>query len=163
MARAIRNAIRANRFARIIRTWNPYFYSASGRFAWITRISDSRESPDSRESCESIRANHATKLWTIRGFGGSGRSAFFVRVGGGLEDSRGGLWLKNKSLSQRGFPPCLGASTGQPGWRFGPEKKKDASFLLTVEVFLLTVRLFHLQWGNRKQKRPNPISGRGEP
>ena len=27
----------------------------------ITRISDSRESPDSRESCESIRANHATK------------------------------------------------------------------------------------------------------
>ena len=61
MARAIRNAIRANRFARIIRSWNPYFYSASGRFARITRISDSRESPDSRESCESIRANHATK------------------------------------------------------------------------------------------------------
>ena len=44
MARAIRNAIRANRFARIIRNWNPYFYSVSGRFAWITRISDSRES-----------------------------------------------------------------------------------------------------------------------
>ena len=62
MPRAIRNAIRANRFARIIRNWNPYFYSASGRFARITRISDSRESPDSRESCESIRANHATKL-----------------------------------------------------------------------------------------------------
>ena len=62
MARAIRNAIRANRFARIIRSWNPYFYSASGRFAQITRISDSRESPDSRESCELIRANHATKL-----------------------------------------------------------------------------------------------------
>ena len=41
--------------------------------------------------------------------------------------------------------------------------KKDASFLLTVEVFLLTVRLFYLRWGNRKQKRPNPISGRGEP
>ena len=61
VARAIRNAIHANRFARIIRNWNPYFYSASGRFAWITRISDSRESPDSRESCESIRANHATK------------------------------------------------------------------------------------------------------
>ena len=33
----------------------------SGRFARITRISDSLESPDSRESCESIRANHATK------------------------------------------------------------------------------------------------------
>ena len=33
VARAIRNAIRANRFARIIRNWNPYFYSASGRFA----------------------------------------------------------------------------------------------------------------------------------
>ena len=64
VARAIRNAIRANRFARIIRNWNPYFYSASGRFARITRISDSRESPDSRESCESIRANHATKSKT---------------------------------------------------------------------------------------------------
>ena len=62
MARAIRNAIRANRFARIIRNRNPYFNSASGRFARITRISDSRESPDSRESCESIRANHATKF-----------------------------------------------------------------------------------------------------
>ena len=61
VARAIRNAIRANRFARIIRNRNPYFYSASGRFAGITRISDSRESPDSHESCESIRANHATK------------------------------------------------------------------------------------------------------
>ena len=34
----------------------------------------------------------------------------------------------------------------------------DASFLLTVEVFLLTVRLFYLRWGNRKQKRPNLIS-----
>ena len=62
MARAIRrNAIRANRFARIIRNWNPYFYSANRpirtnhsnfRFARITRYS--------RESCESIRANHAT-------------------------------------------------------------------------------------------------------
>ena len=64
MARAIRNAIRANRFARIIRIWNPYFYSVSGRFARIARISDSRESGDSRESCESIRANHATKQAT---------------------------------------------------------------------------------------------------
>ena len=54
-------AICANRFARIIRNCDPYFYSASSRFARITRISDSRESPDSRESCESIRANHATK------------------------------------------------------------------------------------------------------
>ena len=26
----------------------------------------------------------------------------------------------------------------------------DASFLLTIEVFLLTVRLFYLRWGNRK-------------
>ena len=41
-------AIRANRFARIIRNRNPYFYSASGRFARITRISD----------------NHATKFRT---------------------------------------------------------------------------------------------------
>ena len=24
---------------------------------------------------------------------------------------------------------------------------KDASFLLTIEVFLLTVRLFYLRWG----------------
>ena len=64
VARAIRNAIRANRFARIIRNSNPYFYSASGRFARITRISDSRESADSRESCELIRANHATKALT---------------------------------------------------------------------------------------------------
>ena len=64
VARAVRNAIRANRFARIIRNWNPYFYSALGRFARITRISDSRESGDSRESCESIRANHATKALT---------------------------------------------------------------------------------------------------
>ena len=67
MARAIRNAIRANRFARIIRNLNPYFYSASGRFGRITRISDSRESPDSRESCESIRANHATKVQNVWG------------------------------------------------------------------------------------------------
>ena len=36
----------------------PYFDSASGRFARITRISDSRESPDSRQS---IRAIFATK------------------------------------------------------------------------------------------------------
>ena len=72
VAQAIRNAIRANRFARIIRNWHPYFYSASGRFARITRISDSRESPDSRESCESIRANHATK-------GGRGlKGSFFL-------------------------------------------------------------------------------------
>ena len=40
---------------------NPLFYSVSCRFARITPISDSRESPDSRESCESIRANLATK------------------------------------------------------------------------------------------------------
>ena len=50
---------------------------------------------------------------------------------------------------------------------------EDASFLLTIEVFLLTVRLFTyggktvsrkdqtelLDRGNNKQKRPNPISG----
>ena len=35
------------------------------------------------------------------------------------------------------------------------------AFLLTIEVFLLTVRLFYLRWGNCKQKRPNPMSGRG--
>ena len=69
VARAIRNAIRANRFARIIRNCNPHFDSTSGRFARITRISDSRESPDSRESCEfPIRANHATKVPTDYSF-----------------------------------------------------------------------------------------------
>ena len=62
VARAIRNAIRAHRFARIIRNWNPYFCGASGQFARITWISGWHESPDPRESCESIRANHATKV-----------------------------------------------------------------------------------------------------
>ena len=51
-----RESIRANHSQS-----KPLFYSASSRFAQITRISDSRESGDSRESCESIRANHATK------------------------------------------------------------------------------------------------------
>ena len=37
----------------------------------------------------------------------------------------------------------------------------DAAFLLTIEVRLLTGRLFYLRWGICKQKRPNPISGRG--
>ena len=37
----------------------------------------------------------------------------------------------------------------------------DASFLLTVEVFLFTVCLFDLRRGNRKLKIPDPISGRG--
>ena len=64
-ARAIRNAIRANRFARILRNSNPYFYGASGRFARIIRISDSCTSPDSRESCESICSDHATKSLTV--------------------------------------------------------------------------------------------------
>ena len=58
VARAIRNVIRANRFARIIRNWNPYLYNANRlirpnhsnfRFARITRFArivriDSRES-----------------------------------------------------------------------------------------------------------------------
>ena len=43
----VARAIRANRFARIMRNWNPILYSVSGRFARITRISDSRESPNS--------------------------------------------------------------------------------------------------------------------
>ena len=42
VARAIRDAIRANRFARIIRIWNFYFYNASSRLARIIRISESR-------------------------------------------------------------------------------------------------------------------------
>ena len=84
MARASRNGIRANRFARIIHNWNPYFYSASGRFARITRISDSRKSPDSRESCESIRANHTTKFFYK-----------FKKSPGNHMDRRGRKFLKN--------------------------------------------------------------------
>ena len=42
-------------------------------------------------------------------------------------------------------------------------EKKDASFLLTVEVFLLTVQTQFPDGGNHKQKRPNPISRWGEP
>ena len=47
------------------------------------------------------------------------------------------------------------------GWKC--QSYLDASFLLTVEIFLPTVRLFYLRWGKRKQKRPKPVSGRGEP
>ena len=48
-----RESIRANHSQ-----LRPYFYSASGRFARITRMSDSHESPDSRESC----ASECTKI-----------------------------------------------------------------------------------------------------
>ena len=44
MGGLVARAIRANRFARIIRNSDPYFYSASGRFARIIRIPDSHES-----------------------------------------------------------------------------------------------------------------------
>ena len=51
-----------------------------------------------------------------------------------------------------------------PSARPRPGKKtRDAFFLLTVEVFLITVCFSYLRWGNRKQKKPDPISGRGEP
>ena len=66
--RDLRESIRANHSQ-----LKPLFYSVSGLFARITRISDSRESPNSRESCESIRANHATKLLRI---GGSEKGGF---------------------------------------------------------------------------------------
>ena len=33
--------------------------------------------------------------------------------------------------------------------------------VLTIEVFLLTARLFLLTVGNRNKKRPNPIFGQG--
>ena len=60
-------------------------------------------------------------------------------------------------------------------WKPIPPLLKNASFLLTAEVFLLTARLFTYgggtvskedqtqfpDGGNRKQKRPNPLSGRG--
>ena len=38
----------------------------------------------------------------------------------------------------------------------------DASFLLTIEVFLLTVRLLSYG-GGTVSKKDHPISGRGEP
>ena len=41
------------------------------------------------------------------------------------------------------------------------QMSREASFLLTVEVFLLTVRLFYLRWGNCRQRRPNQTSGQG--
>ena len=37
----------------------------------------------------------------------------------------------------------------------------DASLLLTIEVFLLTVLLFYLRWGNREQKRPTQFPEEG--
>ena len=58
----VARAIRANRFARIIRNWNPNFYSTSGRFAWITRISDSRESPGFAPN----RANRFARITPLR-------------------------------------------------------------------------------------------------
>ena len=59
VARAIRNAIRANRFA--IET-SIFVACQADSHESVDSVSDSRESPDSRESCESIRANHATKV-----------------------------------------------------------------------------------------------------
>ena len=64
VARAIRNAIRANRFARIISQLKPLFLQRVRPIRANHSNSDSRESGDSRESCESIRANHATKTVT---------------------------------------------------------------------------------------------------
>ena len=120
VARAIRNVIRANRFARIIRNWNPYFYSVSGRFARITRISDSRESGDSRESCESIRANHGTKI--------SGTCMFFVYWSGS--------W----------GPLILGYGFSAYSWK--PPAYKRASLLEVVfGSFLLMVGAFSLTFG----------------
>ena len=50
VARAIRNAIRANRFARIIRNWKPLFFIVRQADSHASlEFSDSRESPDSRE------------------------------------------------------------------------------------------------------------------
>ena len=95
VAQAIRNAIRANRFARVIRNSNPYFHSASGRFARIARISDSRESPDSRELCESTRPNHATKVVHVcvscwhRGFSGMSKPMVCLGQPGGFHKNAG--------------------------------------------------------------------------
>ena len=51
----------------------------------------------------------------------------FLSIGRFSSDFSAALWRQE-----------LGQSGGFP---------KDASFLLTVEVFLLTVRLFYLRWG----------------
>ena len=55
-----------------------------------------------------------------------------------------------------------GQNSGRKFEKFGKLSFCDFSDL-TIEVFLLTVRLFYLRWGNRKRKIPNPISERGEP
>ena len=52
VARSIRKVIRANRFARIIRNWNPYFYRASGRFARITPLSSAPLPPVERQDAQ---------------------------------------------------------------------------------------------------------------
>ena len=105
VARAIRNAIGANRFARIICNQNPYFYSASGRFARITRISDSRESLDSRESCESIRANHATKSTCIPN---SSQGNLTLHIG----FTQGNLRQRTKLHTPKSMPDLLRGKTG---------------------------------------------------
>ena len=48
---------------------------------------------------------------------------------------------------------------------FTPMKQstKDASFLLTIEVFLLTVRLFTYGGGTVSKKDQTQFSGQGEP
>ena len=119
VARAIRNAIRANQFARIIRNWNPCFYSASGRFARLTRISDSRESPDSRESCESIRANQFARIirnWNPCFYSASGRFARLTRISDSREspDSRESCESirANHATKDSGFGPKVKV-TGQ--------------------------------------------------
>ena len=81
MAQVIRIAIRADRFARIIRNSNPFFHSPASRFARITRISDSHELSDSRESCESICANHATKRLHFVAENGCNLKAFSPKKG----------------------------------------------------------------------------------
>ena len=69
-------------------------------------------------------------------------------------------WLSTDSVKT---PLCDSLGLAENTFCITLQYSQDASFLLTVEVFLLTVRLFYLRWGNRKQKRPNPISGQGEP
>ena len=47
------------------------------------------------------------------------------------------------------------------GWGFAIAESGRFHFC-SSRLFLLTVRLFYLRWGNHKQKRPNPTSGRRE-
>ena len=82
------------------------------------------------------------------------------KLGQGVGEGLASILQTNKECEQQ----FSASQSSKPQRRKNSrEYKLDASFLLTAEVILLTVHLFYLRWGNRKQKRPNIISGQGEP